>query len=709
MCISQGVGVDAPGAAQMEQKGQEWKMGRSPPAQDMCTPTLVLAVLWVGLCALLVHVHQPQQPLLTCVFYAFALSFAAAASLRPLVRLAPGFSYQSVSALQAYGMQLLHAVLVWRLVAGENTYFSDHVFKLVAAFSAGFGLHRLWFLTSKGLFKLPSIAADMVYQVVMASWYITALCKESTIPLGLFAWKVALHAGISSAGRIFLPSRILAVAADTISYLCLSVPSFALLSYEACVVRRFDIVGSCFALLLSVCSVLYVCALWFEISVGGEAEATPTCTVSPDREPLSAPPPPAHLWQVHGQQYDLTPFVAKHPGGSSAILLGRGRDCSAMFESYHPFSDRHRKVLSKYTVDPAAKSVPSRAEADPFYDILCRRAAEALKEKGLEPLHAANLKASFGRQAYYAVIFCALLLSWRSFAQGHFFGPPLFALCAWLSGALGHDGSHFSVSSFPWVNSMMGFIGMGLIAQPSLWLHQHTFAHHSHTNDHEKDPDLHHFTFLRTHPEMLWESKYRGQARKIYVIVWWAFATFGESLYLPIYALVVGEMNSAMKVPFRLGITQILHLVVYMGLVVFAPLAGGGGVRAILMFWATSGILFGIFTQVNHLNSSSFSKDASTADNQQLRDSWAARQVETSNNFGIGNPIWFTLSNGLNYQIEHHLWPGMNHEHLWVVAPVVQRTCAEFGVRYKSYSSLWNILGDTMEHFKQLSEEPHQQ
>ena len=48
------------------------------------------------------------------------------------------------------------------------------------------------------------------------------------------------------------------------------------------------------------------------------------------------------LWTIHGQDYDLESFVNSHPGGKEAILIGRGRDCTALFESYHPFTDRHR-------------------------------------------------------------------------------------------------------------------------------------------------------------------------------------------------------------------------------------------------------------------------------------------------------------------------------------------------------------------------------
>jgi fatty acid desaturase len=76
--------------------------------------------------------------------------------------------------------------------------------------------------------------------------------------------------------------------------------------------------------------------------------------------------------------------------------------------------------------------------------------------------------------------------------------------------------------------------------------------------------------------------------------------------------------------------------------------------------------------------------------------SWAREQVETSNNFCTHSKLWFILSNGLNFQvrsiarvrvlralnvhaqIEHHLFPSVNHEHLHKISPIVEATCLEF-------------------------------
>jgi len=58
---------------------------------------------------------------------------------------------------------------------------------------------------------------------------------------------------------------------------------------------------------------------------------------------------PDLLWYIHGKAYDLTDWVRFHPGGQDALLNAQGRDGTALFESYHFFTDRARNLLAKMT------------------------------------------------------------------------------------------------------------------------------------------------------------------------------------------------------------------------------------------------------------------------------------------------------------------------------------------------------------------------
>jgi cytochrome b involved in lipid metabolism len=133
------------------------------------------------------------------------------------------------------------------------------------------------------------------------------------------------------------------------------------------------------------------------------------------------PVPPRRLWTIRGAEYDLSDFVSRHPGGEGAILLGRGRDCTALFESYHPFTTQHRAVLQRYRRRQPARDGPPPEEGAPpqkkppttssppeedggggdeFYRVLCERVAAALRDQGFDPVR--DRAATARRAAYYA-------------------------------------------------------------------------------------------------------------------------------------------------------------------------------------------------------------------------------------------------------------------------------------------------------------------
>lgn len=53
---------------------------------------------------------------------------------------------------------------------------------------------------------------------------------------------------------------------------------------------------------------------------------------------------------VEGKVYDVTHFLDKHPGGKEMLLLSAGRECTALFTSYHWATEKPRKYLSAYEI-----------------------------------------------------------------------------------------------------------------------------------------------------------------------------------------------------------------------------------------------------------------------------------------------------------------------------------------------------------------------
>jgi fatty acid desaturase len=254
---------------------------------------------------------------------------------------------------------------------------------------------------------------------------------------------------------------------------------------------------------------------------------------------------------------------------------------------------------------------------------------------------------------------------------------------------------------------------MGLLANPVVWQHQHTYAHHSYTNSFDHDPDLHHFeTLLRVHRHFPLRARYRLQSSAAFVVMAWALVVIGTCFWIPWGVLQSSSLYGMVPVSRPLGMW--IHFALYLGIVMVAPYffheTVGEATAAVLLHMFTSGLLFAFFSQINHLNEHSLDasvvaglvKSSSTAHTS----SWAKVQVETSNNFAPDSRLWHVLSNGLNLQIEHHLFPGINHCHLHRISPVVRETCEEYGVRYKSYDGWRDIVSATLEWLGRLSKGP---
>ncbi|GAX16474.1 acyl-lipid (8-3)-desaturase [Fistulifera solaris] len=414
------------------------------------------------------------------------------------------------------------------------------------------------------------------------------------------------------------------------------------------------------------------------------------------------------LWTIRGEQYDLNEYISLHPGGKEAILLGRGRDCTALFESYHPFTQQHETVLQKYRIHKTDTDVSSK---DPFYSILCQRVQESLKEQNFHPRN--DRAASWLRCFYYAIIVTGVLLSARAHFKGSIWGSFFLAVFGWLVGALGHDAGHYSASRSAWMNDW-GVWAMSFLCNPIMWQHQHTYAHHSHTNSFEHDPDLHHFvTFLRVHRRFQHNDVYKYQSNVPYVIFAYCFVCFGTCFWVPMSVIQEGGIYGMVewtdrKRPLR-ALGMWAHLLVYVGFLMVWPFFVHStllkGLCAVVAHVATCGLLFALFSQINHLNEASLERKQQH-DNPLLKNSWAVAQIETSNNFCPQSSFWHVLSNGLNLQIEHHLFPGLNHCHLYRIQPIVQATCREFGVEYKSYPSWSELMNATLQWLDKLAKAP---
>ena len=148
------------------------------------------------------------------------------------------------------------------------------------------------------------------------------------------------------------------------------------------------------------------------------------------------------------------------------ILMGQGRDCTELFESYHAMTDLPSKMLKAYEVKQDEKAAEDPAfywEFTPFFDTLKARVRAHFTENGR------SYKASLGMWARIALGLFMLLVITYYWLLGHWWTLLPLPLVYWLTGALLlHSGAHSSLSHNWRVNFYLSYVGC-FLASRNTW------------------------------------------------------------------------------------------------------------------------------------------------------------------------------------------------------------------------------------------------
>jgi linoleoyl-CoA desaturase len=290
-------------------------------------------------------------------------------------------------------------------------------------------------------------------------------------------------------------------------------------------------------------------------------------------------------------------------------------------------------------------------------------------------------------------------------AQAWWQAVPLAVLLGLAMAAVGfnvqHDGAHHAYSARPWVNKLMS-LSLDLIGGSSyLWHWQHNVIHHTYVNitGHDNDIDL---GFLgRLTPHQKWLPWHRFQQ-------WYLWPLYGVmsikwQLLDDFVALVTGRKGTdRVPRPKRWDLVAfILGKAVFLTLAFGVPLLLHPWWAVLLFYGITSsvlGITLSIIFQMSHcVKEADF--PLPRPETCRLEKSWAVHQVEATVDFARKSRVVSWLVGGLNFQIEHHLFPRICHVNYPAISKIVEEACREHGVKYAVHASFWVGLA---EHYRWL-------
>ena len=404
------------------------------------------------------------------------------------------------------------------------------------------------------------------------------------------------------------------------------------------------------------------------------------------------------MWKINGKVYNLENYLDFHPGGRKILEACKGEDdCTAAFESYHALADKSKinKIMKKYEIDVCEKDFSF--EENGFYDILSQKVRNYFYTN--KKSHHGNL---FWIFKSFLQIITFLFLIYNVYTSESFLihiisGILLGNIFMQLGFCIMHDASHSAISKNYLINEFLSKLWSSFaLWDDQLWRKHHSFRHHSFTGT-KKDPDtIHFFPFIR---------KSLLEPTKKYLEINYFKKIFYLFVLVVFPGMWLGQSISYFRWIFRKNIWRIeienykhFYFETFLKLSSIYILFFTGRIVAALSFIISLNMTYAFFilpdhdTYETHLNSV-----------KNLKSDWGEMQVRNSGNFLNDNILINHLFGGINYQIEHHLFPTICHVHFPEVKKIVKKTCEEFNIPYIEHPTLYSAVLSSMKNFEIIS------
>lgn len=274
-----------------------------------------------------------------------------------------------------------------------------------------------------------------------------------------------------------------------------------------------------------------------------------------------------------------------------------------------------------------------------------------------------------------------------------------------------HDANHGAYSGKSWVNTMLGYSINLIGANAFNWKIQHNVLHHSFTNVHDHDEDISPRGVLRLSPSTPWKWVHKYQfvyAWFLYgmmTIVWLTVKDFVRIVHYYRSGLAAKLKTNAWREWFILLGSKAAYIgYIFVIPVLFTPLLWWQILLGVLMMHYLAGFILAIIFQPAHVVDGT--EYPLPDESNKLENNWAIHQLLTTTNFG-NRSRWFSwYVGGLNFQIEHHLFPNICHVHYERISSIVRSTAGEFGLPYKSFNTFFEALQGHTRLLRQLGKRP---
>jgi len=328
--------------------------------------------------------------------------------------------------------------------------------------------------------------------------------------------------------------------------------------------------------------------------------------------------------------------------------------------------------------------------ADSFYDAIKHRVEEYFQRENINTHANRKMRIkTIAMMSMYFVPYLCIVTGLLSFSPLLFFG-------AWLLMGLGivgigasvmHDSNHGSYFTNHKTNMMLGNILNVLGGYSRNWKIQHNILHHTYTNLDGLDEDIDPGVLLRMSPHKPLKKFHRFQ----HIYAWFLYALMNlfwitVKDYRLLFRYHKNDLLRKEKITLRKALIELSLLkVFYVGYILVLPIMFSGMpvYQIILGFVAmhmVAGLALACIFQPAHVMETS--EYPVPVDNR-IENTWAVHQLLNTTNFSPKSVVTSWFIGGLNFQIEHHLFPHVCHVHYPALSRIVKKTAEEYSLPYQ--------------------------
>jgi linoleoyl-CoA desaturase len=259
-----------------------------------------------------------------------------------------------------------------------------------------------------------------------------------------------------------------------------------------------------------------------------------------------------------------------------------------------------------------------------------------------------------------------------------------------------HDAVHGSFSKKKWLNRLFGSTMYGIGGSTFNWKIQHNIMHHTYTNIEGFDEDIEPKAILRF--SNLTPIKKIHRFQHIYAFFLYSLMTISRTVN-DLRQLVKynrsGETRKHGSTPGKEMTKMILTKAAYLGIIALPMIFSGFSwwliIIGFLVMHFTAGIFMSTVFQMAHVVEEA--KQPVPNEEGVINNEWAIHELETTANFSRNSHLFGWMIGGLNYQIEHHLFPNICHIHYSALSPIVEKTAIEYGLKYNQNRTFFSAIG----------------